>query len=124
MSDMMTRGEALQKCKEHWRWLADTGGKLRSEYFEIKGIHSKEWPLNECYCCEYDTQFTAEGEVDCPHCPLTGYAWSSSSCLSREVSIFDAWFCSTTSHERSFWALKMVEACDRALNDEPKVFTE
>ena len=107
----MSKATALQRCKSHWEDLATSGSRFKAEFLN----RVKEYPINGCYCCEY----TNDKKTGCNACPLKGYAWDK--CMDK-LSYYRAWLESNTVEERSFWANKIVGACDKALAKKPKEF--
>lgn len=107
----MSKATALQKCKSHWEDLRRSGTIFKAGYLN----RVKEYPINGCYCCEY----VKDKKKGCNTCPLKGYAWDK--CMDK-LSYYGAWLESNSKEERSFWANKIVEACDKALAKKPRVF--
>lgn len=120
----MDKKEALINCRDHWKYIAQTGTDDKEEYFEKFNLPA---PLVDCYCCEYD-EFILDGlrnsEYDtCDFCPLVGYAWKGGyeSCL-RNDSPYRFWL---TNHsedngsidDRKYYARMIVRACNLALAD-------
>lgn len=108
----MSKKTALLKCLAHWENLAETGSKNKEDYLRSIG----EYPMTNCYCCEY-----ASAWYNCKKCPLSGYAWTY--CISKSTdSFYMPWTLSPSKEERQFWAEKIVQACKQALAKAPKVF--
>jgi len=115
---IMTKREALEKCKAHWQYMADTGNSDKRSYFATVNIADADEPECACYCCEYDSQFIME--PDCVNCPLNDYAWDAEHCLDRGDSVFEKWDRNTEpngSERRAEAAKMMVYACDWALSE-------
>ena len=122
MTKFSTPLEALYACRNHWSWLAITGSSDKDGYRPSKG-----WAF-WCACCEYmghrNGGYNYYGEYVCNHCPLTTYAWGQSEnsdlapCDTASTnSIYVAWIVATTPELRSKYALQMVQACNRAIED-------
>ena len=127
----MSKREALEKCRDHWQWMADTGSNYKSDYFDENGIYAI--PELDCYCCAYVSQqpdatsATAEG---CEQCLLKGYAWDIC-CESDQnwvdvdefehnYSVFEEWKESLGKKGeelRKKHAAMMVYACEWALSE-------
>lgn len=60
---------------------------------------------------------------DCTKCVLNGYAWKTaissktSACIHDAHSYFDLWERSRSRYEHQYWAMRMVKACNRAIED-------
>ena len=114
--------EALYACRNHWSWLAITGSNSKSTYKP-----SVIWDFN-CACCEYLEHIGGgindDGKYVCNNCPLTGYAWNRSEDFETAPcdtyganSIYENW---TSVDEQELcrkYALQMVQACNRAIED-------
>ena len=122
MSKFNTPLEALYACRNHWSWLAITGSDCKSSYEP-----SKDW-FFRCACCKYmdhrDNGFNVNGEYVCSYCPLTGYAWNrakdfeTAPCDTAYTnSIYDNWTGACSKEHCTKYALQMVQACNRAIED-------
>lgn len=122
MSKFNTPLEALYACRNHWSWLAITGFHLKSNYKP-----SEDW-VCYCACCEYVEHNSIDSSANagcvCNYCPLTGYAWNraknfeTSPCiLNYTNSIYDNWIDADSQKHRIKYALQMVQACNRAIED-------
>lgn len=113
----MANFESVIKCRNHWQWLAITGSNDKKSYEP-----SLEWEQN-CACCEYVSKLEVYDQFwDCSKCPLTGYAWEgvdrvTSYCDHDHDSYFKLWLHASSKKERQFYAQKMVDACNRAIED-------
>lgn len=105
----MEKIEALEKCRDQWLWMAESGAKHKEEYFYLLSIDPDDIPDSECYCCEYDNQFKS----NCCECPLAGYAWRSG--CNSGGSFYREWNISKSESERKYWAKCIAEACNFAL---------
>jgi len=116
----MNKIQTLIKCRNLWAWLAITGSAHKDSYKP-----SRRYAFN-CICCQHAGAILTKdnidtGSRDCRKCLLNGYAWESrnrqyaSSCEHGE-SLYCKW---TACHysQRSFWAMRMVRACDKAIED-------
>ena len=115
---MLTKRESLEKCRDHWRYMADTGSRRKPDYFISEDIPEKDWPHCHCYCCEYANQFPDY----CNHCPLLGFAWNdtgtSCPCMT-DGSLYADWeeMWGEDISKRKNLARMMVLACDWALSE-------
>lgn len=107
----MTKKEALEKCRDQWKWLAETGDDDKYLYFMTIPIDPDDTPLNDCYCCAYDDQFSS----DCVYCPLINYAWAED--CTDDDSHYDSWLMATDTEGRKFWATAMYKSCENAIAD-------
>jgi hypothetical protein len=124
LGEPMDKREALEKCRDHWKYIAATGTDDKEEYFDKFNIPA---PLVDCYCCEYD-QFVLDklsswDYYTCDLCPLVGYAWGKGyeSCL-RFGSPYKEWVLlhsedGGTEEDRRYYARMIVRACNLALAD-------
>ena len=122
MSKFNTPLEALYACRNHWSWLAITGSEYKTSYRP-----SKDWTFY-CACCEYMGHIgggsNVDGEYVCNYCPLTGYAWNraedfeTAPCETDYTnSIYDNWEGAYSQEHLTKYALQMVQACNRAIED-------
>lgn len=111
---------ALIDCRNLWAWLAITGCSTKTSYPPAKSY------AHECPCCEAAGAFN-EGIItntihrDCKKCLLNGYAWNLTShrncfCEWDRNSLYKVWVIAGDL-ERQFWAMQMVQACDKAIED-------
>ena len=122
--------EALYACRNHWSMLWITGSSYKLSYEP-----ANSWPYG-CACCLFAGAFIFDEKLgprygsnydsrDCSKCLLNGYAWEEArdgGCESDPDSFYDEWRChyETDNHDlevRKFWAYKMVQACNRAIED-------
>lgn len=73
----MTKKEAVENHHKMWRWISEkTFERKRKvwkyEYFEENEIDPH---INDCFCCEYVSQF---GKNDCVKCPIN---WGDKFCM-------------------------------------------
>ena len=122
MSKFNTPLEALYACRNHWSWLWITGLDCKRSYSP-----ATYW-LGACACCEYvehnSIDYSANIECICNYCPLTGYAWDrtenfeTAPCvLDYTNSIYDNWIWADSREHYTKYALQMVQACNRAIED-------
>ena len=115
--------KSLYDCRNHWQWLWITGSSEKETY-----APAKKW-LFYCACCEYmdhtGNGTNNEGDYICDACPLTGHAWQddpnrgSAPCDGGNTgSYFFAWDTAETKEERRYFAHKMVQACNQAIEKE------
>lgn len=124
MTEFNTPLETLYACRNHWSWLAITGSACKPTYNP-----SKKWAFY-CACCEYIRHkrngYNGEESI-CNYCPLTGYAWDrsddfetvpcDSGCTAITNSIYESWTIVKGKESRTKYALQMVQACNRAIED-------
>lgn len=94
--------DALYACRNHWQWLWITGSDYKRSY--EPATHWDSW----CACCEY--------RISCKNCPLVGYAWFIH-CISSKNSFYRKWFKARTKKTRIKYAYKMVQSCNRAIEN-------
>lgn len=122
MNKFNTPLEALYACRNHWSWLAITGSDYKPSYEP-----SNDW-IFHCACCEYMSHIGSgsnfDGEYVCNNCPLTGYAWNKTEnfetapCIVNYTnSIYDNWTGACSKKHCTKYALQMVQACNRAIED-------
>jgi hypothetical protein len=101
---ILTRKEALQRCKKQWLWAAETGG-LKQDYPFEDGR-----PLGTCYACEYDHQqsvcFCGE------YCIIP---WPGGGCQADESPFTDYEKAVHGSEEEKEAALAIAALCDKGL---------
>lgn len=106
---MKSRWQAIIKTRNHYGWLAITGDENKESY-----APATKAGMNCCFCCEF-----CRGNGGCNNCPLNGYAWEQSNnvqCVGRN-SVYKMWGKAKTKEDRQYWAMQMVRACDKALED-------
>jgi hypothetical protein len=100
---LLSRKEALQKCKKQWLWVAKTG-RHKSDYpFEGKK------PDSDCYACEYSDQ--NDWEFCNEDCIIP---WPGGCCTAKE-SPFIACSYAANSSEKKEAALAVAALCDKGL---------
>ena len=82
----MTKREAVENHRKMWRWIAEkTLERKRKvwkyEYFEENELDS---PFNDCFCCEYTSQFNG----DCVKCPIN---WGNKFCMESYYVDWSEW---------------------------------
>ena len=90
----MTKKEAVENHRKMWRWISEkTFERKRKvwkyEYFEENNLDS---PINDCFCCEYVSQFATDA---CVKCPIN---WGNGFCMDSYYSHwlkwkYSYWFC-------------------------------
>lgn len=71
----MTKKEAVENHRKMWRWIAEETLKRQRKVFKDEYLYlAYEDITNECFCCEYVSQFTNEA---CAICPIT---WPNGRC--------------------------------------------
>ena len=134
----MTKREALEKCMDQWQRIHNelvkmssatlvivpTLNQLKRKALREAGVSDSGYPLNACYLCEYvQTQHPTQHPTPrreplaCEYCPLKGYAWDQ--CEDKGSSYTD--FCEAYDSDHfevaADYALKIIAACERALED-------
>jgi len=101
---LLSREEALQKCKKHWLWVAKTGQNKSDYPFEDKK------PDSSCYACEYSHQ--NDWNFCNKNCIIP---WPEGCCVA-EKSPFKA-YCDAkaNSNEKKEAALAIAALCDKGL---------
>lgn len=119
----MNKMQALIKCKNLWSYLAITGSFQKSDYKP-----ARKWAF-ECPCCMQAGAVMPyhlgadDSNRDCRKCILNGYAWKAATepkqtmCLYDEESYFYLWDNSRTKRKRRYYAMQIVQACNRAIED-------
>jgi len=132
----MSVRESLTRCKEQWliiAWLSAVGGIKHPSQSNIKdaSLLEMEAPLdldNRCFLCQYVTEIQASYQdrgIDTPEdccgafCPLKGL-WSDNpkyneTCMEGDSNTPDTYYRLWCKHLDSDSAMKVVAACDRAL---------
>lgn len=65
----MTKKEAVENHRKMWRWIAEETLKRQRKVFKDEYLSLVyEDIINDCFCCEYVSQFTDEC---CSICPIT-----------------------------------------------------
>lgn len=114
---MKSRFQTLIKTRNHYGWLAITGDEDKESYEP-----AIEAGVNCCFCCKFtDDDDDDDGNGGCDNCPLNGYAWKQNNnfvqCHNDPDSIYKKWHRAKTVEEKQYWAMRMVKACDKALED-------
>jgi hypothetical protein len=89
----LTKDEAVRLFREHWKWLAETGGESADKeyWLFVRGYRV----FNHCFLCEYTLNTTSEYVDNCDNCPID---WGGSICCG--ISYFGGWLESNTPEER------------------------
>ena len=127
----MTKREALEKCRAHWQQLyhelvkmeaaaeddelyqIPTFSMLKCRVLETMGVSDDDYPISGCYLCEYTL---VDGVSDCLVCPLKGYAWEQCEADGPYLACENAYDAEDFG-EAADCAQKILDACDRALED-------
>lgn len=133
----MTKREALEKCMDQWQLIhtelsrtdaaaADserfrtlTLNALKRKVLRSAGVSDDDYPLNSCYMCEYvQRQHPAPRRepLACEYCPLRGYAWEQCETDGSYLACVDA-YDEDCFGDAADYALEIIEACERALED-------
>ena len=103
--------------------MAITGSRNKTDYKP-----ARRWAF-QCPCCMKAgavLTYTAgenNDKRDCTKCVLNDYAWKAATsydniqCLRDPKSYFKLWDDSYTKLHRQYWAMRMVQACNRAIED-------
>lgn len=104
--------EALIACRNQWSLLYITGNMYKNIY-----IPSIDWD-SDCACCEYSKTYWRihDTRYVCAQCPLMGYAWNLG-CVSDKKSLYNLWLYANNESARSYYAYRIVQACNRAIED-------
>jgi hypothetical protein len=103
---LLSREEALQKCKKQWLWVAETG-KHKSNYPFEDGR-----PLYSCYACEYSVQ---DGDKFCYEKCIV--PWPGGGCLESKSPYKDYMNAPPFSEESKEAALAIAALCDKGLSE-------
>ena len=110
----LTRKQAIDLTKRHWRWCAKTG-KGKTEWPRLKKLILTR-TINTCFLCEYSLQegSTAEtdvikGSVGCPCCP---YSEKFGTCYSADKP-YIKWSMARTLEERKQYAQMFLAQLDQ-----------
>lgn len=124
----MMKREALEQCLIQWQRIHNelvkmstatlvivpTLNQLKYKALRNMGVSDDDYPINECYMCEYTL---VDGVPDCLVCPLKGYAWER--CEGEDSFYTD--FCEAYDSDHfevaADYAQEIIDACDRALED-------
>lgn len=134
----LTRKQAIQKCRNHWQWLAEHPEQPKSNYGLLEnGV------LHDCYACEYSSRMPEQYSPNCDKCFLL-FLWCGYNVKTKNKTIINKYKKSEPYHYHSCefssaspykkWktncgslavrkkaALKIVEACDALLKKYKKV---
>ena len=137
----MTKREALEKCMDQWQRIrtelikmdaaaADgeqfqipTFSMLKRKVLRSMTVSDDDYPLNSCYLCDYvqTTHPTPYNEpLACEYCPLKGYAWEQCEMDGSYLACNDAYDAALDGNcfgDAADYALEIIEACERALED-------
>lgn len=117
----MNKFQTLIKCRNLWAYMAITGSGDKEDYKP-----ARRWAF-ECPCCMYAGAIKIQNESrdenrDCNKCILNNYAWDITytkrmHCVYAQNSFYSKW--ETREHilDRQYWAMRMVQACDKAIEN-------
>lgn len=81
----MTKKEAVENHRKMWRWIAEETLREKRKVYKYEYLlklygHQYEYDdiCNECFCCEYASQFTND---ECHICPVV---WPTGFCGARD----------------------------------------
>lgn len=102
----LTREEALDLFRRHWRWLAETGAGLKVGWPEHD--FAGEPVTSDCFLCEYSCRRRDPGEFFCAYCPIE---WPEGRCYSQDdnETIYSRWCSVDTAEERKQIAAVIAE---------------
>lgn len=105
---MLTKREAITKCKEQWLWVAADPKRDKEDYPPARGI------FLTCFCCQYNTE--NEGNFCGKNCLLS---WNNgASCTLGEYEYWcGAYYCEGNYRKAKRAALSIVALCDKALEE-------
>ena len=118
----MNKREALERCRDGWKKLADDPTLHKRDVDELKGLKQN------CPCCELCEDPPDSGNTNCANCPLLGYAWQEvcvsdedhDHCCSDPDSLFRKYTNASRQHNlaaKAIVSLKIHEASIKALAD-------
>lgn len=108
----MTAREAVEKTKEMWAWLAETG-RDKADYFATIGIPVKEIPINGCWLC----QSAVRGCYDCPLFGLWVEDGRGIETCEAFKSPYEMWASAKTPKTMKRCAAQIVNLCDKWLEE-------
>lgn len=78
----MTKKEAVENHRKMWRWIAEKTIERKRKVWkdEYFGENKLDPPFNDCFCCDYVSQFI--GEI-CARCPIN---WEGGHCMNSYYS--------------------------------------
>ena len=100
----ITREEAIQRHRELWGWLAETGeeGKFAWPEWEKYGIAK-----NRCFLCEFTQPDDVEDRKNaCENCPCV-WPNTDTNYFPCEISLYTAWQNAETTEERKALAAQI-----------------
>ena len=120
MKELLTKQEAIKNHRIMWLWIANETLKrkekvYKEDYFREMEISIENRPFNDCYCCEYDFQYSD----DCSNCPLD---WKSKvdsfMCQDKyemddEKGLFEQWLDETDYKKASKLARRIAKLKER-----------
>jgi hypothetical protein len=106
---LLSREEALQKCKNQWLWVAITG-ESKCQYPFEEGI-----PEACCYACEYNAQNSWDFCLNTCIVP-----WPGGDCEASESPYIDYQHAARGSEEEKEAALAIAALCDKGLSETNK----
>ena len=73
----MTKKEAVENHRKMWRWISKKTFERKRRVWKYEFFEENELsePINDCFCCEYASQF---GKHICVKCPIK---WDNISCM-------------------------------------------
>jgi hypothetical protein len=101
--------KTLQFCFLMWDWLARHPTKTKSDYLKMIIKRVKNWPIGDCYVCEYMRTNDTEWSTDCGNCIFKGL-WPKG--CSASLSVYKDWssrYSSTT--KKRIAARKIANYC-------------
>jgi hypothetical protein len=75
----MTKKEAVEHHRKMWRWIAEDTVIRKDKVFKSEYLTTTDsnYLLNDCFCCEYVSQFTNDNCIICP------IVWPGGSCCGK-----------------------------------------
>ena len=113
----ITKKAALRLTRTLWRWLARNPDKNKGAWPGWKKYDDGN-VQGHCFCCEYVDQLQARrhlSNVNCPACPLTGYAWTND--CGADSSPYRKWERANSTLVRTRNATRIADACTSALGE-------
>jgi len=103
--------KALADCRDMWKWLADNPKEEKDNYFSV---HNLEDVAGDCYLCEFTNTRGLASHKCSEACPIF-FVWPNG-CSSHPSPYYD-WSVATTDDKKSMSACRIVEACEKALEE-------
>ncbi len=95
----LTKEQAIAEHRKMWRWIAEETEKQKRCITKLKYclLHLRnrsEFPLHECFCCEYD--YCTDNNNMCQSCPIDWGVCATE--LMCEYGLFGQWHTAVKNH--------------------------